>query len=381
MRSSHVSPPLALGSSAGRYRLPPAWLSAPPPALSPAPRAPDAAPSLYGIAEEADAALKMRRLEAVLMLAREPLHSRKLAQFAGLDDGTEARTFVRRLNKWYDEVGRSFRVEQVAGGYQMLTRAKYADWIRRQNHVPPEVRLSAPALETLAVVAYRQPVARAEVDAVRGVNCGEILRLLMERDLVRITGRSEELGRPFLYGTTRRFLEVCGLMSLEDLPRASVLRSRPGEPTAANPPLPKLSASGYTTDTESAGDQSKENDVSVLTMAELQSDEATKKRKLWGAALPQPRMDDEDDDAFDDDDDDLDDDEDDELDDEEDDLDDDEEDDEEDDDVDEDFDDEWEEVDDEDGDDDEEDEDDDEDDEDDDWDDDEDEDEEEDDDL
>jgi segregation and condensation protein B len=86
-----------------------------------------------------------------------------------------------------------------------------------------EVRLSAPAMETLAVVAYRQPVLRAEVEAVRGVQCGEVLRQLIERDLVRIAGRSEELGRPILYGTTRQFLQVFGLRHLEDLPRPEFL--------------------------------------------------------------------------------------------------------------------------------------------------------------
>ena len=86
-----------------------------------------------------------------------------------------------------------------------------------------DARLSAPALETLTVVAYRQPILRANVEAIRGVQCGEILRQLMERDLVRIVGRSDDLGRPLLYGTTKRFLEVFGLRSLGDLPRAGEL--------------------------------------------------------------------------------------------------------------------------------------------------------------
>jgi segregation and condensation protein B len=94
-----------------------------------------------------------------------------------------------------------------------------------------EVRLSAPALETLAVVAYRQPLGRAEIEAVRGVQCGEILRQLMERDLVRIVGRSEELGRPFLYGTSKRFLQVFGLRHLDELPRPAGF----DPPTAAPP--------------------------------------------------------------------------------------------------------------------------------------------------
>jgi segregation and condensation protein B len=166
----------------------------------------------------------MQALEAVLLLAHEPLPSRKLSQYANLADGTAALTLIRQLNRLYDAEGRAFRVEQLAGGFQLLTRPALADWVRRLAGTPPEVRLSSPALETLAVVAYRQPVLRAEVEAIRGVACGEMIRQLMERDLVRIAGRSEELGRPFLYGTTNRFLQVFGLAHLDDLPRSEALR-------------------------------------------------------------------------------------------------------------------------------------------------------------
>ena len=174
----------------------------------------------------------------MLLLAREPLNSRKLSQYANLADGTQARTLVRRLNERYDAAGRAFRVEHVAGGYQLLTRRKFAPWLRRLAHVPGETRLSAPALETLAVIAYRQPVPRADIEAIRGVNCGEILRQFMERDLVRIGGRSEELGRPYLYSTTKRFLQLFGLINLDDLPRARFAPPcpacpRPRRPTAA----------------------------------------------------------------------------------------------------------------------------------------------------
>ncbi len=169
---------------------------------------------------------RMARLEAVLFLLREPLGSRKLAQLAGLADGTEARTLVRKLNRLYDAEGCAFRVVEVAGGFQLMTRPKFAPWLRRVQAWPAEVRLSAPAMETLAVVAYRQPVLRAEIEAIRGVQCGEILRQLMERDLVRIVGRSEELGRPLLYGTTRRFLQVFGLRQLEELPQVGARADR-----------------------------------------------------------------------------------------------------------------------------------------------------------
>jgi segregation and condensation protein B len=142
-----------------------------------------------------------------------------------LADGTEARTLVRTLNRLYDGEACSFRVVEVAGGFQLLSRGKFSPWLRRLQAAPGEVRLSAPALETLAVVAYRQPVLRADIEAIRGVQCGEILRQLMERGLVRIVGKSEELGRPFLYGTTRLFLQVFGLRDLDALPRPAWQRS------------------------------------------------------------------------------------------------------------------------------------------------------------
>lgn len=162
---------------------------------------------------------RVARIEAILFLAREPLASRKLAQLADLADGTEARTLVRDLNRTLDAEGCAFRVVEVAGGFQLMSRPQFSPWLRRLHSAPLEVRLSGPALETLAVVAYRQPVLRAAVEAIRGVQCGEILRQLMERDLVKIVGRSEDLGRPLLYGTTKRFLQVFGLRAIEKLPR------------------------------------------------------------------------------------------------------------------------------------------------------------------
>lgn len=178
------------------------------------------APSAFHRQEE------LARLEAALFIAGEPLNARKIAHVASLADATEARTLIRRLNGFYDEQGSAFRVEQLAGGYQLLTRAKFGGWLRRLHQAPVETRLSAPAAETLAVVAYRQPVPRAEVESIRGVQCGEMLRQLMDRNLVRIVGRSPELGRPFLYGTTRRFLQWIGLRGLDELPRAELLRRR-----------------------------------------------------------------------------------------------------------------------------------------------------------
>ncbi len=168
--------------------------------------------------EDEDPIKRRMRLEAVLLLAKTPLTTRKLAQLAHLADATEARSQIRQLNQIYEELGRSLKIEQIAGGYRMMTRASVAPWLTRLGHLPPVMRLSSPMMETLAVVAYRQPVSRASVEAVRGVACGELLRQLMERDLIRIAGRSEELGRPYLYGTTKRFLQLFGLPSTDALP-------------------------------------------------------------------------------------------------------------------------------------------------------------------
>lgn len=171
--------------------------------------------------EEAQLA-RRQRVEAVLLLSRAPLSPRKLSQLAGLADATEARTLVRQLNQSYAEWGRAFRAEEVAGGYQLLTRPQLAPWLRRLGHIPKSVQLTPPAMETMAIVAYRQPVLRADIEAIRGVACGEILRQLMERDLVRISGRSNELGRPYLYSTTKRFLQLFGLQAAEALPAVEI---------------------------------------------------------------------------------------------------------------------------------------------------------------
>jgi segregation and condensation protein B len=161
----------------------------------------------------------LARLEAVLFLAKEPQSSRKISQLAQLEEGTRVRSLVRQLNQFYDAEGAAFYAVEVAGGFQLRSRGEFGPWLRRLHGWQVEVRLSGPVMETLAVVAYRQPVLRATVEAIRGVQCGEILRQLMDRDLVRIVGRSEDLGRPILYGTTKRFLQVFGLRDLDELPK------------------------------------------------------------------------------------------------------------------------------------------------------------------
>jgi segregation and condensation protein B len=162
---------------------------------------------------------KLARVEAVLFLADESLPARKIAAVAGLADAAEARKMLARLKQLYDADGTAFQIEEIAGGFQLMTRPAYRPWLIRGQRAGVEVRLTSAAMETLAVVAYRQPITRADIESVRGVGCGELLTHLMEKGFIKITGRHPSLGRPVLYGTTKRFLHAFGLNSLRDLPK------------------------------------------------------------------------------------------------------------------------------------------------------------------
>jgi segregation and condensation protein B len=143
---------------------------------------------------------------------------------ATLADSAEAVRIVNELNGTYDRDGSAFRVERAANGYLLLTRPVYARWLGRVHQRQSTMKLSPPAMETLTVIAYRQPITRADIEAIRGVQCTEMLKQLMDRGLVRIGGEDNSLGRPYLYETTRKFLEIFGLRTLDDLPRADHLR-------------------------------------------------------------------------------------------------------------------------------------------------------------
>ena len=170
----------------------------------------------------------LARVEAALMAADDPLTPRRLAAVADLPDAAAARAQVQRLHSHFERDGSAFQVVDLAGGYQLLTRPEFHPWLLRMRRMNVELRLSPPARETLAIVAYRQPISRAEVESIRGVQCSDVLRLLMEKGLVRIAGREESLGRPVLYGTTRKFLQCFGLKSLRDLPQAKELAAPEG---------------------------------------------------------------------------------------------------------------------------------------------------------
>jgi len=156
-------------------------------------------------------------LEALILAAEEPIGAGRLADVVPGLTPARARELARELGDDYERDGRAFEVWEVAGGYQIRTRSEYSAYVRQLQKERP-LRLSRAALETLAVIAYKQPVTRAEVEHVRGVDAGAVLRSLVERRLVRIAGHREVPGRPMLYGTSRRFLEVFGLSGLDDLP-------------------------------------------------------------------------------------------------------------------------------------------------------------------
>lgn len=173
--------------------------------------------------EAVEPAVLERRVEAVLMATERAVAAAKIAEAVGAAGAKAVHEAIRQLNDFYAEHDRSFRIESVAGGYQILTVADYGEHVAALNRTRADNRLSPSALETLAIIAYKQPIIRADIEAIRGVACGEVIRSLMERHLVRITGRAEEIGRPMLYGTTKTFLEVFGLGGLKDLPKAEEL--------------------------------------------------------------------------------------------------------------------------------------------------------------
>ena len=173
-------------------------------------------------------------IEAALMTCDRAVPSTKLVELFE-SSASMISEAIDQLNDVYEKSSRSFRIEHVAVGWQIMTLPRFASVLSRMHKTQAASRLSPAALETTAIIAYRQPVLRADIEAIRGVACGEVIRTLMDKHLVKIVGRAEELGRPMLYGTTKTFLEVFGLASLKDLPRAEELRPAPA-PAQTDPP-------------------------------------------------------------------------------------------------------------------------------------------------
>jgi segregation and condensation protein B len=193
-------------------------------------------------------------IEAILITSDRPVASQRIAEALGLAPAAEAQpppegepaprprrrpkrqaagqpepsdlieAAVDLLNRQYEATGRTFRIESVAGGYRVMTLPAMAPVLAAFHKARASNRLSRAAVETLAIIAYKQPLTRAHLESIRGVACGEVLRSLLERRMITIKGRAEELGRPMLYGTTKEFLDAFGLASLKDLPSATELQ-------------------------------------------------------------------------------------------------------------------------------------------------------------
>lgn len=160
-----------------------------------------------------------RVIEAILFASDEPLSINEIREVLDGADGRIIRTVIEGLRDEYEKEKRSFRIVEVAGGFQMATDPLYGEWLKKMYKSRQTNRLSGPALETLAIIAYRQPVTRADIEFIRGVNVDGVIKNLMDRNLIRITGRKDVPGRPILYGTTKEFLLYFGLNSLDELPK------------------------------------------------------------------------------------------------------------------------------------------------------------------
>ncbi len=163
-------------------------------------------------------------IESLLFVAGEPLTIDHINNILIQAEKKEIRNSLSELSKEYEDRKGGFYLREVAGGYQIRTRPEYREWIKRLIQ-PKALRLSKAALETLAIIAYKQPIIRSDIEHVRGVNCGGILRMLLERRLIRVLGKKEIPGRPLIYATTKQFLEVFDLKDLKDLPTPEEIKS------------------------------------------------------------------------------------------------------------------------------------------------------------
>ena len=162
-------------------------------------------------------------VEAVLFASDAPLTPGEIARADERLDEDQVEEALQMLKAEYEDAQRAFHLTEIAEGYQILTRPEFAPYLERFDNVPRANRLSGPSLETLAIIAYRQPIGRIEIEYIRGVNSSGVIRTLQDRSLIDIVGRGDGLGRPLLYGTTQHFQEHFGFTSLDDLPRPDEL--------------------------------------------------------------------------------------------------------------------------------------------------------------
>ena len=237
-------------------------------------------------------------VEALLFASDAPLSAGDIALIDERLDEDTVEAVVAQLREEYESQERAFTIFDIAGGYQLLTRPEFAPYLERFDTVPQQTRLSAPALEVLAVIAYRQPIGRNEIEEIRGVGSSGVLKTLQDRSLIDVVGRSEGLGRPLLYGTTPKFLEHFGFRSLEDLPKPEdlpvILRSRPvdiltpaqAESASEDMPVEVMAeiisedagASGEMQTSEAAVDEAIEETIEQATVTVPHSDDDEEER-------------------------------------------------------------------------------------------------------
>ncbi len=204
-------------------------------------------------------------IEALLFISGSPLSADRLKALFEEASPEQIEAQLAQLRQDYEERGAGIMVAEVAGGYQLATRPENAAWIRKFRTVKTSTRLSRPALETLAIVAYKQPITRAEVETIRGVNIGGIMRNLMERRLVKIVGKKDVPGKPMLYGTTQDFLQYFGLKDLSSLPTLKEFQElEAGEEVMEEAPA----GEGDVTEREEAASEDAEEAVSAQEAGE-----------------------------------------------------------------------------------------------------------------
>ena len=231
-------------------------------------------------------------VEAVLFASEAPLNAEEIARADEALDEDLIEEAIQELNAAYSESERAFEIRELGEGYQLLTRADFAPYLERFDTIPRPSRLSGPALETLAIIAYRQPIGRIEVEYIRGVSSAGVIHTLQDRALIEVVTRGEGLGRPLLYGTTQRFLEHFGFRSLDDLPRPEelpvILRERtpleelegskpsdPGEVGEVEPTEPELSVDDVLSDeAEHPADDTEDPAYESENLAEESEDSA-----------------------------------------------------------------------------------------------------------
>ena len=222
-------------------------------------------------------------IEAVLLTAVDPVSPGRLVDLLDGLNGRDIRQAIDALSEQYTRSGHGIAIVEVANGFQLATRQELAPWVRKFHRDRSQVRLTQAALETLAIVAFKQPLTRVEVDSIRGVNSAGVLQTLMEHNMVRIVGRSDGIGKPMLFGTTREFLIHFGLRSLADLPKPKELEELLAEGTQQDKDREQLALALQEEDGETP--------IAEAADASAQEDIEEARETDAGETEPQPELD------------------------------------------------------------------------------------------